>query len=410
MSAAPAPDLHPPEAAAPAEASASAVLVVDDEELLLASLGGLLGANGYRVVLESDPRRALERLREETFAVVLSDQRMPGLSGLEFLALAREIQPHATRILITGVLNLDTAIAAINEGEIYRLLVKPWLTEELLMSTRNAAERHRLHRQNEALRRQAERAGGELREQLRLERERRLAAQAVGQPARRDFDAALEVSVAGLECYLPRLGRQSRRARRLCAGMAEVLALAALERQILEAAARLHDIGLLVFPRMVIQQWWTPGALLPPRDFDALRNHPVLGQEMARFHPPLDEIGRLIRWHHERWDGDGWPDGLAGAEIPWLARLLAVAAAAAEEGLEAVELIQRGAGTAFDPEAARICLAALAELGKEPELQAGGTATERRIGAPAPPGASPQEFENRYRHPVLEPMRFADYG
>src|SRR4051812_42603704 len=101
------------------------ILVVDDEEIVLAALRQTLQREGYDVTTVSSPVSALELLHQKQFAVILTDQQMPQLTGLEFLAHAKTAQPDATRILITAVLSLNTVIDSINKGEIYRFVVKP---------------------------------------------------------------------------------------------------------------------------------------------------------------------------------------------------------------------------------------------------------------------------------------------
>ena len=110
----------PPEKAHP-------ILVVDDEEIVLVALRDTLAREGYHVVASPHAIHALSVLKDQQFSVIISDQQMPLISGLEFLTQVRDIQPNATRILITAVLNLSTVIDAINKGEIYRFVVKPWL-------------------------------------------------------------------------------------------------------------------------------------------------------------------------------------------------------------------------------------------------------------------------------------------
>src|SRR4051794_11759028 len=100
----------------------SRVLLVDDEEAVLTVLGEILRLHGYEVTTVSDASQAVEILQKDFFAVILSDQRMPKMTGLEFLARAKELQPNASRILLTGVLDLGTIIEAINQGEIYRFI------------------------------------------------------------------------------------------------------------------------------------------------------------------------------------------------------------------------------------------------------------------------------------------------
>ena len=94
------------------------LLVVDDEDIVLVALRETLRRERYDVVATSDATAALEELRKREFSVIISDQCMPAMTGLELLAQAREIQPNATRILITAVLRLDPVIDAINKGEI----------------------------------------------------------------------------------------------------------------------------------------------------------------------------------------------------------------------------------------------------------------------------------------------------
>ena len=101
------------------------ILVVDDETIVLISLRETLRTQGYEVFAVEDPVEALHLIQKTAFSVILSDQQMPMLTGLEFLAQAKELQPNSVRILITAVLSLSTVIDAINKGEVYRFIVKP---------------------------------------------------------------------------------------------------------------------------------------------------------------------------------------------------------------------------------------------------------------------------------------------
>jgi DNA-binding NtrC family response regulator len=101
------------------------ILFVDDEERILRSLA-LQFRREYEVLTESDPRRALQRLKSESVQIIVSDQRMPQMSGAELLAQARQIAPDTLRILLTGYSDLDAAVEALNSGGIFRYLTKPW--------------------------------------------------------------------------------------------------------------------------------------------------------------------------------------------------------------------------------------------------------------------------------------------
>lgn len=115
------------------------ILFVDDEERILRSLA-MQFRRQYEVLTESDPRRALERLKSEPVHIIVSDQRMPQMSGAELLAQAREIAPDTLRILLTGYSDLDAAVAALNDGGIFRYLTKPWDQQEMVFTLRQAAE------------------------------------------------------------------------------------------------------------------------------------------------------------------------------------------------------------------------------------------------------------------------------
>ncbi len=115
------------------------ILFVDDEERILRSLA-LQFRRDYEVLIESDPLRALERLRHEKVQVIVSDQRMSQMNGAELLAQARELQPDAMRILLTGYSDLEAAIEALNSGGIFRYLTKPWDPQEMAVTLRQAAQ------------------------------------------------------------------------------------------------------------------------------------------------------------------------------------------------------------------------------------------------------------------------------
>lgn len=118
------------------------ILVVDDEEIVLVALRDSLRQMGHHVETALTVAEGLRRLRQQSYAVVFTDHQMPQLTGLEFLAQVRELQPDASRILITAVLNLGTVIDAINRAEVLRFLIKPWRREALEETVTAALQRH----------------------------------------------------------------------------------------------------------------------------------------------------------------------------------------------------------------------------------------------------------------------------
>lgn len=332
------------------------ILVIDDEQIVLIALSETLRREGYDIVALSNPLEGLDRIKREPFGLILTDQQMPQMTGLEFLAQAKQIQPDATRILITAVLSLSVAIDAINKGEIYRFIVKPWLREELLATIKGAIQRFELIRSNAALYEQTRQMNAELTTQVARIAEQNALLDRLNQALQQNLQHSIQVSVKTLETFNPVLGNQARRVYELCHAMASRLELAADDRQVLEISAWLHDIGLVSTPRPLIRKWESAPDTLTESERAIIENHTRAGEALVTFAHNLRTVGAVIRAHHERWDGTGFPDGLAYQQIPWLARLLAVAVAYAHcssEGEFAVEFIRGGSGTAFDPEAVR---------------------------------------------------------
>ena len=350
-------------------ASMHRLLIVDDEQLVLTGLRETLTREGYHVTTASNPFVALEELKKHIFSVIISDNHMPGVTGLEFLAQAKELQPNASRILITAVLSLDTVIDAINKGEIYRFIVKPWLREELLATVKNAVQRYELIDNNTVLQSKAVLINRELAEanrslELQLARvaEQNESLGQLNQALAENLQHSVQLGLHVLQTFYPALGNHARRVNQVCHSLADTLHLPTEKRQVLEFSAWLHDIGLVAIHRDVIRRWELSPEALSPDELKVVQSHPILGQDLVKFGHHLEEVGTIIRAHHERFDGHGFPDGLKGDEIPWLARLLAVAVGFAESNHDeaaAIEAIKLGSGTLYDPEAVRAFLRAL---------------------------------------------------
>lgn len=127
------------------------VLIVDDEPNVTRALRRALRKESYEIVCASSAEEALEMLAQSTFHVIVSDHEMPGMRGIEFLAVVRKKYPDTVRIMLTGHGGLDTAMRAINEGDIYRFLSKPWEGPELAVTIRQALQHQRLMRQSQRL-------------------------------------------------------------------------------------------------------------------------------------------------------------------------------------------------------------------------------------------------------------------
>ena len=153
------------------------------------------------------------------------------------------------------------------------------------------------------------------------------------------------------------LGKNTKAAVDICKKLAETKYFTEVEKHVLVVSAWLHDIGLIGCEREMLHKLYTTPDLLTKSEQAVIRNHPLYGQTLASFVDQLTAVGETIRAHHERFDGRGYPDGLAGETIPWTARCLSVVVYFVESGLQknaAVESILAESGKAFDPEAVRL--------------------------------------------------------
>lgn len=344
-------------AQAQSPASQLSILIVDDEEILLLAYAEMIGSEGYRVLSAANAEDAMLHLEREQFALVLTDQNMPGDKGLEFLSRVKQLQPDATRVLMTGVLDLSTVIEAINKGEIYRFVVKPCLREDLLATVKNALQRYELITQNAELQKATQVMNLELANQVAREAEQNRELANLNLALEQNLQHSVELCLKTMQTFYPTLGVQAKRVHELCTAMATGLGLPQSQRQILEISAKLHDVGLVGVPRPLIRMWQNNPKGMNAAELALVQQHPVMGQELASFIDHLSEVGLAIRSHHERFDGTGYPDRLTGDAIPWLGRLLAVAVGYAEhdgERCSAIEMVQRESGKAFDPEAVRV--------------------------------------------------------
>ena len=362
-----APTATPAAPAAPTAAPETAtILIVDDEPVVLTALKFTLEREGFHIVACNSPMKALTILAERDFAVIISDQRMPEMLGLDFLVESRRLRPNASRILITAVLALPTIVDAINKGEIFRFVAKPWLREELVATVRNAVQRHELVTSNQALQAETQSlntrltdANAALEAQVKdLERQRQRLDEANHELAQ-NYEHSLELCRRILTTYDPVLGGQAKMLVEFATQMAATDEFTDEQRHALRTAAWLCDLGLIGVPREMLRAFRQKADELTEREITMLHNHPVYGQTLAALVDNHADVGEVIRAHHESYDGRGYPDGLAGEAIPWPARCLAVAVGFVESGLPkaaAIDALLAGSGSTYDPEAVRLFL------------------------------------------------------
>jgi response regulator RpfG family c-di-GMP phosphodiesterase len=257
-------------------------------------------------------------------------------------------------------------IDAVNKGEIFRFLAKPWIREELIATVRNAAQRFQLLEQNDRLRRDTLELNDrllttnhQLEENLAEITRHKDELARTHEALRSNFEHSLELSYRLIETFHPVLGRQTKAVTTICRKMAEFGPFSEQEKHVLMTSAWLNNIGMIGLPRALVTKSLNAPETLTPTEHDLLRHHPIYGQTLASFVDDLRDVGETIRAHHERYDGHGYPDGLAGESIPLPAHYLAVAVAFVESNLprdRALEHILNESGRAFDPEAVRLFL------------------------------------------------------
>jgi response regulator RpfG family c-di-GMP phosphodiesterase len=342
------------------------LLIVDDEPIVLAALKETLEREKYHVVATTSALKALEILREKEFAVIISDQRMPEMLGLDFLIESKKIRPLCSRILITAVLSLPTIVDAINKGEIFRFVAKPWLREELTATVKNAINRYDLIVRNEQLTAETQRlneqltiANAALNEQVRNLEAQKQELDKANRELAISYEHSLDLCTRILTTYDPLRGGQTKAMAEISRKMTETDHFNEQERHILRASAWLCDLGLIGVPRDLIRNFRSNPERLTERELTTIQSHPIYSQTLASFVDSNPAVGETIRAHHERFDGKGYPDGLSGQAIPWTARCLAVAVWFIESSSsreQAIESVIAESGKALDPEAVRLFL------------------------------------------------------
>jgi response regulator RpfG family c-di-GMP phosphodiesterase len=292
------------------EPSSDRVLLVDDDELILKALARILEAAGYDARCYLSPDEALADIEAVAPVVVISDYMMPAMDGVTFLKRARERLPGAVRILCTAAEDFRIALQAVNAGEVFRIIPKPWHQQELLATVQQGAEASRLRRENERLTAEVQRQNGQLREMNgRLE-----------EMVRARTQALLEGLIAALDYRDAETQWHSRRVSLYARRLAQELGITEPELTVIEHGALLHDIGKIgVRDRVLLK----PGPLTTD-EWTEMKRHPELGWALLQRVDYLRPASAIVLQHQEKWDGTGYPGGLRGEEIVVGARIFHV--------------------------------------------------------------------------------------
>lgn len=298
-----------PSTGLPASLSVEAprVLVVDDAEGVRLALEACLRLNGYEVVAASSGDEALELLRGERFDLLLTDQSMPGLSGLELTRAASQMHPNVPVVLLTAHSDVDLARTSLRFGA-SDFITKPINIQELpIVIERNLTRRR-----------------------LEIARLKEREAQVL-------FEA-IQALASAVDAKDPYTARHSKEVTRLSLALADAVGLNGGERLVLELAAWMHDVGKIGVPDSIL----TKPDSLTPEERTMIQAHSVKGSEIVGQIEELRHVATAIRHHHEWINGLGYPDGLKGGAIPIASRVILISDAF--EAMTADRSYRRGMG------------------------------------------------------------------
>jgi response regulator RpfG family c-di-GMP phosphodiesterase len=307
-------------------APAFTILCVDDEANILSALRRLFRPHGYTVLVAGGGDEGLETLAREHVDLIISDMRMPGMDGATFLAKARQQYPDTVRLLLTGYADMESTIAAINAGQIARYIAKPWNDQDVILTVREALERKALERDKVRLEALTLRQNEELKD-LNASLEQKVEARTselkiAHEKLKQHFLTSIRVFSNLIELREGVSAGHSKRVADLARKLAVKLNFTGAEVQDVMLAGLLHDVGKIGLPDELNGK---PVSHMNGDELGLLRKHSVAGQAALMGLENLRKAGTFIRGHHERWDGQGYPDRLSGLAIPLGARIIAVA-------------------------------------------------------------------------------------
>ena len=310
------------------------ILIVDDEENNLQLLKRTFRGK-YNLLIAHNGVEGLEVVKQygDKIALIVSDQKMPVMEGTEFLKKVRETNPQIIKILLTGHVDTDILVSAINDCDLFQYILKPFEPEELKIAVENGISKYSMASNNKVF-------YNELREL---------------------FYKTIRAISNALDTKDSYTNGHSLRVTLYSMILAKELNLDDAYMEDIEIAGLLHDIGKIAMPKSILCK----NGKLTDEEFLVMKSHPVRGEKIVINIKKLQMISEWIKAHHEKWDGTGYPDGLRGTQIPLPGRIIALAdtydamtstrpyrTALSHE--VAISEIKRCSGTQFDPELAEL--------------------------------------------------------
>lgn len=303
------------------------ILIVDDEESNLALLFRTLRVD-FSIFKTTSPIEALKILDENPIDMIISDHKMEEMDGVEFLKTSYERHPNCLRLLVTAYSDSKILIDAINYGKIYRYIKKPWEPSDLMLIINSAIEYHQLKKENDRL----------IYDLKEL------------------FSGTINAIIEALDAKDSYTLGKSRRVTFISLKMVKYFNLPMEELGKLELAGLLHDIGMIGISEEILNKT----EALTEDEYESIKKHVEHGVKILEDIKQLKDVVEIIKYHHERFDGSGYPYGIKGDEIPLNARIISIADSydsmvsnrSYRKGLsheEAMKKIIEQSGRQFDP-------------------------------------------------------------
>ena len=286
------------------------VLVVDDEEPIRNALRKYLKQQQFEVFAASSADEALQQLRLHKVALMLSDIRMPGTSGVDLVPQALEIEPDLAILMLTAVNDATSAALCMQRGAM-DYLTKPIELADLGRAVHRALKRREMLLENRHLNQWLKEEVTTRTAELQRERHR----------LERVSTATLEALVNALEAKDPYLRGHSARVADFSANIATEMGLDEEEVDRIRMAGRLHDLGKIGTREAVVNK----EGPLTADEFEHVKQHVIIGAQILAPLVHLGDVVSMVKSHHERFDGSGYPDGLRGEEVPLGGRVIAAA-------------------------------------------------------------------------------------
>lgn len=317
------------------------ILLVEDEDIQRETFASILKEEGYIISTAKDGFEAIKKLNKEFFNIAIIDMKLPGMNGIDILRKAKDINCDISVIIITAYASVENTALALNEGADAYIL-KPPNIDEIKLFIKKSLIKQELIFENRKLQKHLLNANNKL---------------------KNSYLTTLKTLARALELRDPFTRDHSSRVTDYSIKIAKKMGFSKIKLDVLRNTGFLHDIGKVAISDLILQK----KDKLTENEWNTIKKHPEIGEEFIDFSLSLYVDKKVIRNHHERYDGKGYPDGLKGEDISLFTRILTVSDAYDAmtssrpyrdkmSVKKAIFELKDNSGTQFDPEIVDIFL------------------------------------------------------